>query len=180
MRPAVLVLLVALTGCGSVSASPASVEVERSLALTPFPTVRPTATPTPSPDARREAVTEFLGRALDGSVTLLSLYEGMVTAVSGQNSAVELQLAAREMSDWTDQERSWLLDHQPDECYAEAWAGYLEAVEAYRTLGDLMQIAAADPTNDLATQTALAALEDSTEALSAAGKATESMTCAQR
>lgn len=180
MRPVVLVLLVGLAACGGASTSPSLGEVERSLEPTPRPTLKPTAEPSPSPDAGREAATEFLGRALNGSVTLLSLYEGMVTAVSGQNSAVELQLAAREMSDWTDQERSWLLDHQPDECYAEAWAGYLEAVEAYRTLGDLMQIAAADPTNDLATQTALAALEDSTEALSAAGKATESMTCAQR
>jgi len=181
-------VLSVLTACGGASVSTFSAQVEETVQPTPEatpeptpePTAKPTRQPSPSPDPDREAAIEFLGRSINGSMTLLGLYEAMVTAVSGPNSAVELQLAAREMSDWTDQERSWLIDHLPAECYADAWAGYLGAVEAYRTLGDLMEAAAADPTNELATQTALAALEDSTEALSAASDATSTMTCADR
>jgi hypothetical protein len=165
-----------IAGCAQ-SASTPFPSASPSVSLAPSATAEPTEAPTPTANVGRDAEVAFLERLLEGNERLVELYEELVIAVNSESSAVDLQLAAREMSDWTDQERTWLLENQPEPCFEESWQAYLDVIEAYRTLGDLSQTAAANPQDQLATDTALAALDDAVEAHGAAAEALGTSTC---
>ena len=165
-----------LAGCAE-TATTSSPSASRSASSSPSATAEPTEAPTPTADVGRDAEVAFLERLLEGNQRLLELYDELVVAVNSESSAVDLQLASREMSDWTDQERTWLLANQPEPCFEDSWQAYLDVIEAYRTLGDLSQTAAANPQDELATDTALAALDDAIEAHGAAAEALGTSTC---
>jgi hypothetical protein len=164
----VVLVTVLLAGCASPGATPsdALVAPTGTQSASPTASASPTERPTPSPIAEGRAnEREMLERAITSMDTLLEFYDALLTAVSGPDPEIELRLAAREMTDWTEREREWLLNHEPDPCYAESWDAYLSVIEAWRTVAELSEDVADEPSNTVAAETALAAIDNAVEVM---------------
>lgn len=110
---------------------------------TPSPSASATATPTPGPAtpaprtsaAPRLAYAAFLRRVNDDRATVDRLNAHLSTAVQAQDAAAT-RPAAVAILDFVDQERDWLRDNPPADCYAAAHQGAGAMLDAYGTAAD--------------------------------------------
>ena len=102
------------------------------------PTAVPTTPATPAPRtsaAPRLAYTAFLGRLNKDRATVDRLNANLSAAVQAQDP-VATRPAAVAILDFVDQERDWLRDNPPADCYAAAHQGAGTMLDAYGTAAD--------------------------------------------
>jgi hypothetical protein len=119
----------------------------------------PPATPAPRTSAApRLAYAAFLGRVIDDRTTVDRLNANLSAAVQAQD-VVATRPAAVAILDFVDQERDWLRDNPPADCYAAAHQGAGAMLDAYSTAAEAF-ITWADTGGGLA---GLAALGDAVD-----------------
>jgi len=122
-----------LIPAASVTAPPPSVDASASptpsIATAARPTARPTALPRTSA-APRLAYAAFLKRVNDDRATVERLNANLSTSVQAQDPATA-RPAAVAILDFVDQERDWLRDNPPADCYAAAHASAGAMLDAY-------------------------------------------------
>ena len=105
----------------------------------PAPTVTPTpprATPAPRTSAApRLAYAAFLRRVNEDRATVERLNGDLSAAVQAQDP-IATRPAAVAILDFVDQERDWLRDNPPADCYAAAHQGAGAMLDAYGTAAD--------------------------------------------
>jgi hypothetical protein len=147
-----------LAPAASVTAPP-STAVGASVA--PRPSVAPTARPATAPPrtstAPRLAYAAFLKRVNEDRTNVERLNANLSTAVRAH--PVAARPAAVAILDFVDQERNWLRDNPPADCYAAAHASAGAMLDAYGTAADGF-ITWADPGGGLS---GLAALSDAVD-----------------
>jgi hypothetical protein len=117
----------------SVTASPPTATRSPSATATPPPGP---ATPAPRTSAApRLAYAAFLRRVNDDRATVDRLNANLSTAVQAQDPAAT-RPAAVAILDFADQERDWLRDNPPADCYAVAHQGAGAMLDAYATAAD--------------------------------------------
>jgi hypothetical protein len=125
------------------------------------PTAAPTTPATPAPRtsaAPRFAYAAFLRRVNDDRATVDRLNANLSAAVQAQD-VVATRPAAVAILDFVDQERDWLRDNPPADCYAAAHQGAGAMLDAYSTAAEAF-ITWADTGGGLA---GLAALGDAVD-----------------
>jgi hypothetical protein len=154
-----------LIPAASVTAAPPTADplsATPSVTASRAPTAAPTksqATPAPRTSAApRLAYAAFLGRLNQDRATVERLNANLSAAVQAQDVAAA-RPAAVAILDFVDQERDWLRDNPPADCYAAAHQGAGAMLDAYGTAADAF-IKWADTGSGLA---GLAALGDAVD-----------------